>query len=134
MLQYNGEKLGSIIDRSPKCTPEIAGDAIEFDWAMAKMWYRKLPMDKKRKKDKFRKSVEESLSEDVLSIERTRHFSRRARLNMVSYYKLEKDGNATTPMDVNKFKKVRKSHTNIIDECHGYISGILRRMIAQTKK
>ena len=69
-------------------------------------------MDKKRKKDKFRKSVED----------------------MVSYYKLEKDGNATTPMDVNKFKKVRKSHTNIIDECHGYISGILRRMIAQAKK
>ena len=68
------------------------------------------------------------------SIERTRHFSRRARLNMVSYYKLEKDGNATTPMDVNKFKKVRKSHTNIIDECHGYISGILRRMIVQTKR
>ena len=90
-------------------------------------------MDKKRKKDKFRKSVEESLSEDVLSIERTRHFSRRARLNMVSYYKLEKDGNATTPMDVNKFKKVRKSHINIIDECHGCIFGILRRMIAQTK-
>ena len=25
MLQYMGEKLGAIIDRNPKCTPELAG-------------------------------------------------------------------------------------------------------------
>ena len=41
--QYYGEELGSIMDRSLKCTPEIAGDGIEFDWAMAKLWYRKQP-------------------------------------------------------------------------------------------
>lgn len=61
LLQYNGEKLGCIIDRSPKCTPEIAGDGIEYDWAMAKIWYRKQPWEDKKKKDKFRLLVEEAL-------------------------------------------------------------------------
>ena len=134
LLQYYGEELGSIMDRSPKCTPEIAGDGIEFDWAMAKLWYRKQPWLSKKKKDAFRKLVEEALSDKVLTIERARHFSRRARLNMVSYYKLEKDGEATTPSDVTRFKKKRKSHTCVLDELHGYFSKMVTDLIAHSRK
>ena len=47
LLQYHGEVLGSIIDLSPKFTPEITGDVIEFDWVMAKIWYRKQPWELK---------------------------------------------------------------------------------------
>ena len=76
LLQYKGEALGSIIDRSPKCTPEIAGDGIEFDWAMAKLWYRKLAIENKKKKDLFLGSMKRSLSDEVVTIERMRlHFS-----------------------------------------------------------
>ena len=31
LLQYYGEELGSIMDHSPKCTADIAGDELEFD-------------------------------------------------------------------------------------------------------
>jgi len=129
LLVHYGEMLGSTIDRTPKCTPEIAGDGIEFDWAMSKLWYRKQPWEDKQKKDKFTKLVKDSLSEDVISIVRSRHFSRRARMNMVSYYILERDGKATTPSDVQKYKKKRKSHTSCLDVDRGYISGIVQSLL-----
>ena len=53
LLQYYGEALGSIMACSPKCTLEIAGDGIEFDWVMTKLWYRKQPWKLERKNDKF---------------------------------------------------------------------------------
>ncbi|KAL7535754.1 hypothetical protein ACHAXR_006710 [Thalassiosira sp. AJA248-18] len=134
LLQYYGEKLGSIIDRSPKCTPEIAGDGIEYEWAMSKLWYRKQPWEQKKKKEKFIKLVKEALGSNVLTIERSRHFSRRARFNMISYYMLEKDGKSTTPSDVARYKKVRKSHTCVLDELHGYFSRMVNNLIASNKK
>ena len=91
MLQYNEELLGCIVDRSPKCTPEIAGEGIEFDWAMAKLWYRKQKLEKKKTKKAFVELLRQALSDEVVSIERTRKFSRRARLNMVGYYMLSDD-------------------------------------------
>lgn len=58
-----GEELGCIIiiDRTLKCTPEIAGEGIEYDydWAMAKMYYRKQRMIRKRTKTAFTDLVNE---------------------------------------------------------------------------
>ena len=134
LLQYYGEELGSTIDRSPKCTPEVAGDGIEFDWAMAKLWYRMQPLENKKKKDNFKKLVIEALSEKVLSLERTRHFSKRARMNMVSYYRLTRDGKSTTPSNVETFKTKSKSHTNILDKQHRLFSPMVRALIARSKE
>ena len=131
LLQHNREALGCIIDRSPKCTPEIAGDGIEFDWAMSKLWYRKISIVEKKGKDKFVACVRKALSKDVVTIERTRHFSRRARLNMVGYYRLEKDEKATTPTDLQKFRKKHKSHTNMADELYGYISNKVNKLLGK---
>ena len=133
LLVHYGEELGCIIDRSPKCTPEIAGDGIEFDWAMSKLWYRKQPWEDKKKKENFEKLVNESMSDKVLSIERTRLFSGRSRLNMFSYYILDRDGDeAPTPSDVKKYKDKRKSHTCCLDEEHGYFSAIVRGIMNGT--
>ena len=35
LLQSHIEKLGSSVDRSPKCHPELAGEGIEYVWALA---------------------------------------------------------------------------------------------------
>lgn len=129
MLQMIGEELGCIIDRTPKCTPEIAGEGIEYDWAMAKMYYRKQRMIRKRTKSAFTELVNECMGMNVLSLERTRKFSRRARQYMISYYKLEKNGKATTPLDIKKYKKKRKSHTDILKEDYGYISECLQQLV-----
>jgi hypothetical protein len=32
LLQYHGRQLGVIIDRTPKCHPEMAGEGIEYNW------------------------------------------------------------------------------------------------------
>ena len=97
---------------------------------MCKLWYRKQPWEGKKKKDKFRTLVEEALSERVLSLERSRHFSKRARMNMVAYYTLARDGEATTPSDVNSFKKKRKSHTCVLDQLWGCFSRMVNELLA----
>ena len=50
LLQHHGRKLGIIVDRSPKCHPEIAGEGIEYAWAVSKMHYRKQKLTKKKTK------------------------------------------------------------------------------------
>ena len=53
MLQHIGEKLGLVVDRSPKCTPEIAGEGVEYSWGCGKLYYRKQPMERKKGKKTF---------------------------------------------------------------------------------
>ena len=60
LLQYYGNKLGVVVDRTPKCHPELAGEGIEYMWAVAKLvHYRKAPISEKRTKANFKKLVEE---------------------------------------------------------------------------
>jgi hypothetical protein len=42
MMQYIGEKLGVIVDRTPKCHCEMAGEGIEYSWGLGKNRYRGL--------------------------------------------------------------------------------------------
>jgi hypothetical protein len=57
LLQYHGRQLGVIIDRTPKCHPEMAGEGIEYNWGCAKGFYHRLPITEKRTKNKFSESV-----------------------------------------------------------------------------
>ena len=94
---------------------------------MAKLWYQKLSIERKRNKDLV-DYTERALSNEVMSIERTQHFSRRARLNMVGYYRLSKDKKATTITDLHKLKQEHKSHTNMADDCYGYITNKVKML------
>jgi C4-type Zn-finger protein len=55
---------------------------------MAKLWYRRQKMERKKGKDNFTLLVKECFGRSVLSIESSRELSRRARQYMVSYYML----------------------------------------------
>ena len=57
LLQYHAGELGAIVDRSPKCHPEIAGEGIKYAWALSKFFYRRSPISKKRTKTNFRQLV-----------------------------------------------------------------------------
>ncbi len=59
--QYYAKKMGATADRSPKCHPEIAGEGIEYVWALAKLYYRAKPIERKRTKKKYRELVDECL-------------------------------------------------------------------------
>ena len=86
LLQHHAKRMGVILDRSPKCHPEIAGEGIEYCWALAKIFYRNAPIKLKRGKDSFRDLVKKSTDPTgVLSIEKVRSCSRRAREYMILY-------------------------------------------------
>jgi hypothetical protein len=78
------------IDRTPKCHPEMADEGIEYDWAATTGFYCRLSLSEKRSKAKFRESVTRCLeTQEVLTIERQRMFSRRACEYMVAYHALD---------------------------------------------
>jgi hypothetical protein len=85
LLQYYAKKMGATVDRSPKCHPEIAGEGIEYVWALAKLYYRGKPIEQKRTKKKYRELVDECLSVVNLTKTRVRKCSRRAREYMLAY-------------------------------------------------
>jgi len=62
MLQAMASKMGVFVDRSPKCHCEIAGEGIEYSWALSKNHYRSILLDRKRGKENFVNSVRDCLS------------------------------------------------------------------------
>ncbi len=87
MMEYIGAKLGVKVILTPKCHAELAGEGVEYDmWACAKGWYRTLSLKEKRGKEYFKISVRKCLSDKVLSVERIRKFSRRARQSKLAYH------------------------------------------------
>ena len=77
LLQYHASKLGVALERSPKCHPEIAGEGIEYGWALSKMNYQRSPMSEKNNKESFRKLVKKCTdNKSVLNIKRMRCCSR----------------------------------------------------------
>jgi hypothetical protein len=146
LMQYHGRRLGVKVDRTPKCHPEMAGEGVEYDWAAAKGFYRRLPICEKRSKAKFRESVTRCLDiQDVLTIERQRMFSRRAREYMVAYHAIDnqaddvaknldekKDGMQRNPLMtaylIEKIVKVFKTHRSTADFDCGFVAGIVNTM------
>ena len=87
LLQFHAKKLGVKIDRTPKCHPELAGEGIEYLWALAEFFYRQSPIEDKRTKEKFKRLVYKSTDcSSVLSISGARACSKKA----CSYMKLYK--------------------------------------------
>ena len=39
LLQYHAQKLGAILDLTPKCHLEIAGEGIKYAWGLLKLDY-----------------------------------------------------------------------------------------------
>ena len=64
----------------------MAGEGIEYCWALAKLFYRGQSIKEKKTKDKFLNLARLSTSSnDVLNISRVRKCSKRAREYMVAY-------------------------------------------------
>jgi hypothetical protein len=78
MLQHIGAELGLIVDRTPKCHPEMAGEGIEYSWGCAKNHYRAFPIADKKSKANFLANVRmwTSSDEEHISIKRVRLFSK----------------------------------------------------------
>ena len=132
-LEITANSLGVLIERSPKCHPELAGEGIEYSWGCSKAYYRNLTLSQKKGYDNFRQSVRKSMSKDVLSMERIRLFSKKARRYIVTYYTLTRNkmNESTTDSspslcptsvnleDIEKLVKKYKSHRCVFDTHKG---------------
>jgi len=88
MLQTKAKEMGVIVDRSPVCHAEFAGEGVEYAWGASKNYYRLQPLSEKRTKESWRDLVTKCLSPEVLTIDKVRSFSRRARRHILAYYTL----------------------------------------------
>jgi hypothetical protein len=153
LLQYHGRLMGVKVVRTPKCHPEIAGEGIEYDWGCGKGFYRRLPLSAKKTKNKFRESVKKSLDMDkVLTVQRRRLFSKRAREYMIAYSILDNNSKEVgglvegggqsdngkqetkphmTAYLIEKIVKQYKSHRSATDFDAGFINGIVDKMKVQ---
>ena len=134
MLQHIGEKIGLLVDRTPKCTPELAGEGIEYSWAMSKGWYRRQPLSRKRGKDNFHSLVRECVGPEILTTARVRMFSRRAREYMISYHLLKNEGKQATPVNLSHLNKERKSHTDVADIGFAWISSVMKEIVSSMNR
>jgi hypothetical protein len=142
LLQYHGRLLGVRVERTPKCHPEIAGEGVEYDWGCGKGVYRRLPISEKRTKTKFRESVRKCLdSTRVLTVQRRRLFSKRARQYMLAYSILDNSDELAesegvddekkphmTAFLIEKIVKQYKSHRSAADFDAGFINRIVDKM------
>ena len=132
LLQYHAQKLGVALERSPKCHPEIAGEGIEYGWALSKMDYRQSLMAAKKSKESFQKLVKKCTDNSTtLSVKRMRYCSKRARDYMVLYQAVEKmnlDDEDGIGIQMNKhailegsmklyrrLQKTKKTHRSVIE-------------------
>ncbi len=79
MLQHIANCLGVKVMLTPKCHAELAGEGIKYLWGQAKGTYRSLSLNQKKGKDIFKKSIQYCLSDEVITRDRVRKFSRQAR-------------------------------------------------------
>jgi hypothetical protein len=128
MLQIKAKEMGLFMDRTPKCHCELAGEGIEYAWGCAKNYFRRQPLKDKRGKDNFRRTVRKCFSRNVITAERVRMFSQRARAYILAYYKIRQeqltdssstsdfdDIAASSPVKVEKLLKKFKTHRCAMD-------------------
>ena len=127
MLQSMGRNMGVLVDQTPKCHPELAGEGIEYSWGCAKNRYHQLPIAEKKRKEKFVGSMRLCLSNEVISQQRVVKFSKRAREYICAYHTLHKEQDEThldpvvTPMKVEKLVKEFKTHRCALDFDYSFI-------------
>ncbi len=94
-LQFLGQQLGLRVLFTPKFHCEFAGEGIEYNWAHAKAKMRITPLREKKGRQNFIALVKKCICpETVLTKERIRKFSARARAYICTYYHLSRDHNA----------------------------------------
>ena len=158
LLQFWASQLGVTVECSPKFHPEIAGEGVEFCWALGKNTYRTHSVEEKRTKSKYLQLVKEcTCSDTVITKQEVRKFGRRTCRYMLAYYALEQakaskdvadqqqdnDGidldiinlpemsSALVEKIIKVYKKPHKAHHNILDSEKSFLRAAAKIMRAQ---
>jgi len=127
-LQHLAKRLGTEVICSPKYHAEIAGEGIEYCWALAKNWFKRIPLSERKTREQFEAKVDEALSTSVLTITRVRGCARRQRTYILAYAHLHKgeeagEGAAAAKqfVDIEKMAQLQKAHRSAADQDTAYI-------------
>ncbi len=76
-LQYLGTHLGVEVILTPKFHAKLAGEGVEYSWAHAKVFYRRMPLSRKRGRENFKQLVKDcTCPVNVLTKRALRRFHR----------------------------------------------------------
>jgi hypothetical protein len=132
-LQHLGKKLGTEVICTPKYHAEMAGEGVEYCWALAKNWYKRLPIADRKTREQFQAKVKEAFSVDVLSKEKVRGAARRQRSYVLAYAHLHRGEDETVAsgsegaaaakefVDIEKISKICRVHRAADDFDAAYI-------------
>ena len=101
LLQTMGREMGIIVDCTPKCHCELAGEGIEYTWGFAKNHYRTMRLQSKKGKENFKEAVKKCISRDLLTTEN------RQQQQQHQTYQVDE---STTPEKLEKLVKEFKTH------------------------
>jgi hypothetical protein len=92
-LQCLGSQLGMKVLLTPKFLAELAGEGIEYSWALAKAYYQRMPLSCKRGKENFKQLVRDcTCPVTVLTKkERIEKVASRARAYVCTYHHLQQE-------------------------------------------
>ena len=85
-LQNLGNLLGVAVGATLKYHAELAGEGIEYVWALSKNWFKRQPLAKRKKQADFKELVIKALSPEVVQTTKVvRGCGRRARSYVLAY-------------------------------------------------
>ena len=126
MLQHNTEEIGQqsirvIVDGTPKYHSEVAGEGVEYSWALCKLFWRGVPVQLRRGYAQFIKHLALSLSQTEgtkLTKQQIWKLSARARNYIAAYHILAAESKQYThtsilKKDIDKMRKVYRTHQEI---------------------
>ena len=76
-------------ERTPKCHPEMAGEGVEYLWAILKNLHKSMKLSQKRGKENFLNTVNQVLSNEKITNKLICQLSRKARTHMSAYQSLD---------------------------------------------
>ena len=79
------------MDLTPKFHAELAGEGIEYNWAHAKSYYRRVPVSRKEGRENFKALVVRECTSPAMIFTkgRVQKFAARARAYICTYFYLE---------------------------------------------
>jgi hypothetical protein len=130
--ELSGRETTISILFTPKYHCELAGEGIEYCWGEAKQMYIKLPLNKKKSWESFRKCVAVCLSK--VNIEMCRQFLVKARGYMLGYHhralEAEDGREEVKSFERNeKIQKIYRSHRYALAFSGKFISQVMRECI-----
>ena len=144
--------MGVTVQLTPKYHAELAGEGVEYSWAHAKAFYRRVPVSKKKGRENFKQLVKEcTCPVTVLTKDRIEKFASRARPYICTYHYLEQCAGAVSECndsrvaavgatikqellysEIERLMKAFKGHRCAIDFDRGFVNSQLIEEVMKT--